>query len=306
MKLYKLLLSTLLLAAPTSAALNSGAAFLKIGTGARPEAMGGAYTALADDVNALYYNPGGLSNLGKQEVGFTHTQWLMDTTFDFFGFAQPFKAGTLGLSAARLGSGGFEGRDENRRVTSAFSASDTALTLGFGRMFKGFTAHGDTGFGMNVKYLESAIGSDKASTFAADFGAVHKLDALPMSLGVSVLNVGQGMKFLDQRDPLPLSVSVGAAYRVAGALNIALDVRQEPNDGGTSVGVGTEYALIQGFALRAGYASQAARTAIGGGSPLGGIGGGFGLKIRNYRADYTFTPFGELGNVQRISVGARF
>ena len=39
---------------------------------------------------------------------------------------------------------------------------------------------------------------------------------------------------------------------------------------------------------------------------MGGLGGGFGLKFGAYRADYTFTPFGELGNVSRISVGAKF
>ncbi|MBI5244470.1 MAG: hypothetical protein HY922_12460, partial [Elusimicrobia bacterium] len=60
------------------------------------------------------------------------------------------------------------------------------------------------------------------------------------------------------------------------------------------------------FMLRAGYASQAARAASGGSMPLGGFGGGFGLKFGNCRADYTFTPFGELGNVQRISLGVRF
>ncbi len=39
---------------------------------------------------------------------------------------------------------------------------------------------------------------------------------------------------------------------------------------------------------------------------LSGLGGGFGLKMGKYRADYTFTPFGALGNAQRISLGARF
>ncbi|MBI5242169.1 MAG: hypothetical protein HY922_00635, partial [Elusimicrobia bacterium] len=47
-------------------------------------------------------------------------------------------------------------------------------------------------------------------------------------------------------------------------------------------------------------------AASGGSMPLGGFGGGFGLKFGNYRADYTFTPFGELGNAQRISLGCRF
>ena len=63
--MIKLLLLLLSLNAE-AATLNSGAAFLKIGTGARPEAMGGAYTALADDVSALHYNPAGLSSVLKK------------------------------------------------------------------------------------------------------------------------------------------------------------------------------------------------------------------------------------------------
>jgi len=31
-----------------------------------------------------------------------------------------------------------------------------------------------------------------------------------------------------------------------------------------------------------------------------------GISLRRFRADYTFTPFGQLGNVQRVSLGARF
>ena len=39
---------------------------------------------------------------------------------------------------------------------------------------------------------------------------------------------------------------------------------------------------------------------------LGGLGAGLGISGRSYRADYTFTPFGALGNVQRLSLGAKF
>jgi hypothetical protein len=41
----------------------SGADFLLIGSGARSEGMGGAFTAVADDVNALTFNPAGLALL---------------------------------------------------------------------------------------------------------------------------------------------------------------------------------------------------------------------------------------------------
>jgi hypothetical protein len=275
--------------------------------------MGGAYTALADDVNALYYNPAGLALIGRQsgetsraEFGFTHTQWLLDSKFDFAGFAQQTRLGTFGLGLIRLGTGNQEARDENRQVLGEYSASDSVYTLGYGKTFEGIGPKGALGLGANLKYLESRIGSDSASTVALDVGAVRRFERVPLSFGLSVLNIGRGMKFIDQRDPLPLAMSVGAAYSLGGLVNLALDVRHEPYDRRTDVGVGTEYAVLPMFMLRAGYASQAARAAQGGPAPLSGLAGGFGLRIGNYRADYTFTPFGYLGNVQRISLGARF
>jgi hypothetical protein len=297
----KLLAFLLLVSVNAEAAtLNSGAAFLKIGTGARPEAMGGAYTALADDVSALHYNPAGLSSLLRREVGITHTEYLLGSKFDFVGFAQPTSFGTFGLGMIRLGTGNLEARDANRQSVGGFSASDSAYTLGFSRKMSALS------LGANFKYLESKIGSDSASTFAVDFGAMHQFAGRPFSLGFSVMNVGQGLKFIDQRDPLPLTLSVGGAYRLGGALNLALDVRHEPNDHRTDIGLGTEYAVLSNFALRAGYATMGSITSAGKSSPLNGLGGGFGLKLKNYRADYTFTPFGDLGNVQRISLGIAF
>ena len=41
-------------------AVQEGAAFLKLGVGARAVGMGGAYTAIADDVNSMGWNPAGI------------------------------------------------------------------------------------------------------------------------------------------------------------------------------------------------------------------------------------------------------
>ncbi|MFH1722990.1 MAG: PorV/PorQ family protein [Elusimicrobiota bacterium] len=307
-----ILLAAALLATPgclLMAAINSGAAFLKIGTGARPSAMGGAYTAIASDVDAMYYNPGGLANLTRRELGATHAEWLLDTRFDFLGYAHPTQFGTFGLGVTRLAAGNQDGRDANRQATGSFEASDAAYTASFSRAVTpgGILASGRTSLGVNLKYLQSRIGAYSAETVAFDLGAQHQLSGTPLSLGMSVLNIGKGMQFLQQVDPLPLTVSAGAAYRFGGTLNIVLDVRHEVYDKRTDVGVGTEYALLPSFALRAGYASQFSGTSGSGTlASLGGLGAGFGINMRNYRADYTFTPFGDLGNVQRISLGARF
>ncbi|MGQ0644193.1 MAG: hypothetical protein ACT4O3_01730, partial [Elusimicrobiota bacterium] len=37
-----------------------------------------------------------------------------------------------------------------------------------------------------------------------------------------------------------------------------------------------------------------------------GLTGGLGLRAGRYRFDYAFTPLGELGSVQRATVGATF
>lgn len=299
------LFALIFLATPCSTLLDAAsttASFLKIDTGARPAAMGGAYTAVADDVNALYYNPGGLPNIGRRELGATHAQWLLGSKFDFLGFTQPTAKGAFGLGVTRLTSGSLEGRNASRGATAGFEATDTAYTVGYGRKLGNALPGGKTSAGVSVKYLESRVGNYSASTLAFDIGTIHQFDARPLRIGFSLLNLGRGMRFIDQVDPLPLTVSAGASYRLSGVLNLALDVRHEPYERRSDVGIGTEYAFLSGFFLRAGYASLGPNAA----SPLGGLGGGFGVRMARYRADYTFAPFGALGNTQRLSLAARF
>lgn len=209
----------------------------------------------------------------------------------------------------RLATGGQEGRDANRQATSGFDAADTAYTLTFSRnLNSSLLGSGISRAGANFKLLRSEIGPYSAQTVAMDFGAQHQFSNRPLSFGFALLNVGQGLKFRQQRDPLPLTLSVGAAYRVAGPLNLAMDVRREVHDQRTTFGLGTEYALLPSFSLRMGYASQYSNRAgaSSGLGAMGGLGAGIGITARSYRADYTFTPFGSLGNVQRLSLGARF
>ncbi len=52
-------------------AINSNAGtsaytFLKIGTGAKSQALGGAFVGFADDETALFYNPAGLTSDGER------------------------------------------------------------------------------------------------------------------------------------------------------------------------------------------------------------------------------------------------
>ena len=65
---------------------NTGLAFLKIGVGGRAVGVGEAYTAIANDASAAYWNPAGLAQLEHTEFLLTHNEWIQDVAHDFLGF----------------------------------------------------------------------------------------------------------------------------------------------------------------------------------------------------------------------------
>ena len=46
----------------------ASASFEEVGVGARTVGLGGAFTAVADDALALYYNPAGMAHLNRKEI----------------------------------------------------------------------------------------------------------------------------------------------------------------------------------------------------------------------------------------------
>ncbi|MCP4548774.1 MAG: hypothetical protein GY835_20130 [bacterium] len=69
-----LLIVTLLHLAVGAGATKFSADFATKGTGARPLAMGDTFTAVADDVNVLFYNPGALALLPGQGLSMMHSE----------------------------------------------------------------------------------------------------------------------------------------------------------------------------------------------------------------------------------------
>src|SRR5436309_2306797 len=81
----------------------SGAPFLRIGVGARASGMGEAFTAVADDVSTIFWNPAGLANFKGREFLFMHNLWAPETSLEYVAYAQPIKDfGTLSGSLTYL------------------------------------------------------------------------------------------------------------------------------------------------------------------------------------------------------------
>ena len=286
----------------------SGASFLKLGVGARALGLGSAYTSVANDVTALYWNPGGLAQLKNREVSAMHAELFADTRFDFFGYAHPTSKGTWSIGAVYLSQGSIEGRSETRTKSSDFTASDLSVTFGASKYVSGRTS-----LGLNLKVLQSKMAGNSSSGFALDAGSIWKISDSKLEMGFAVQNLGPQMKFREEGYPLPLSLASGVSYPIFSRLLISADLKYQPYDTRTSLSIGTEFSPVSMLSLRVGYLTNAIR-AIGSKnnnfeekvSNLSGFGLGIGFKIGSSAMDYSFTPAGELGNSQRIYLSIRF
>lgn len=136
-----------------------GADFLSGGVGARALGMGGAHVALAQDVNAGYWNPAGLSRMAYPEFAYMHAERFAGiVTFDYGSAAFPINANsTLGISFFRSGVNDIKNtlnawdveRDQPKArpetYFESFSAADMAFFVSYARMYKERLALGVTG-----------------------------------------------------------------------------------------------------------------------------------------------------------------
>ncbi|MDO8628864.1 MAG: PorV/PorQ family protein, partial [Phycisphaerales bacterium] len=284
-------LAVLLVLASGDSRAAETASFLDIGVGARGLGMGEAYTALADDANALYWNPAGLSRLEKREFAASHAELFESTRLDSLAYAHPTSQGTFAAGVTYLSQGKIDGRDSFGRQTAGYSASDAAMSLGYARKLDMVDV------GASVKYIRSHIGSAEAQGVAVDVGTKRSFDRL--TVGAAVRNLGPGLKFQDQRNDLPLRVAAGAGYAFSAGHAAAAEVVGGPRGTGTNVSLGGEFQAVKSFYLRAGYTT---RTAVPGGSGFDAARGltmGLGFRSKVWSLDYAITPSGELGRGHR-------
>jgi len=275
------------------------AAFLKLGFDARTEGLGNSCAAATEGAGAAALNPGALALIKAREFGFTHSALFGDIRHNSANYAQPLENGAFGLGIQYLTQGAIEQRDSDRRIIGEYKSYDRAVNLAYGRNFGG-----DIRLGLNVKYLTSVIEDESASGFAFDLGGVYELGKV--RLGLAARNMGSGLKFMDRTGRLPLSLAFGAAYRLNNGLLLAFDIKNSPYDRKTVVSLGTEYTVFSRVFLRAGY-TKSAESLNPGGSGIGdALTGGMGLNFLNCKLDYAFSPYGELGNIQKLSLAAGF
>jgi Fibronectin type III domain len=275
-----------------SAPLTTGADFLLMTTGARPDGMGQAFSAVADDVNTLSFNPAGLGNIRLPEVGYGYESFLGGIDYNFLGAALPMGGvGVLGLGYISMGTAPFNSTADPSAPEG--TALDQAFQVGWGRSFY------DLHLGASAKYIRRQLDGATGDGFAFDLGLRYR--PLPvLTLAASAMNLGPGVR-LSSWEPLPTQLNLGAAWtavesprhRLTLALNGAVNLATNTQ----SLGLGAEYWYAGDFALRTGYLARSRDD----GFLASGFSAGAGVKFSFFELDYAFQPFDALGVVHRVS-----
>jgi hypothetical protein len=274
--------------------------FNEIITGARPAGMGGAFVALADDVNALYWNPAGLTLSKQMQIGAMHASEMEPTlgpsvATDFGGWSSGNSGyGAVGIAALRQGLSDI--------------IQERTLGISYGLAVNPFARFGLTLKSMATttnpqgKYAPDPALVDTA-TIGVDFGGIYVITP-DLRFGFLARNFFAKSGVVEQSD-VTKTYRLGAAFKYRTELidedyiwfTLDLFTKQDINDqGGTKIrnAIGAEWQLTPWIAVRAG-ADRGRWTA------------GAGLTAMGLAIDYAYEQGQDaVGNSQRLSLTYRF
>lgn len=183
---------------PTTRTGTRGAAFLALGVGARAQALGGAYTSLANDVSALYWNTSGIAHLDGFSAQLSQANIFegSDITHTFVGAVMPVGLSRFGLSVNILSSGDMAWTAENypnpepfgddfNPTQATFEWTSMAIGLHYARPVTDRLV-----FGFAGKYIEEGIGTVDANFIGFDLGAQFETGLYGLTLGAALTNLG--------------------------------------------------------------------------------------------------------------------
>lgn len=262
------------------------AGFLKIGVGARAMGLGGAFTSVADDPSAVYWNPAGIARMEKSQLQFSHYSWYQDIKIENLFVTFPGKRLSFGAGVTYLDYGKFESYDEAGNIGEELSMYDLAaafsLSINLNDMFSA---------GATAKYIEQSFDIVKANSYAFDAGILCDFDNI--QLGLAAVNIGPRTKFVYEEEDLPAAVRFGIALRPFHDQALFSTELDAPLHGNLSLHQGAELNISRQLFARTGFIYKT--EALPGTDALS-YNLGAGLSYGVGRFDYTFTPSEELGN----------
>ena len=248
--------------------------------GARPMAMGEAFVGVADDGNAVYWNPAGLSFINRFEVNSMYADlYRAGVKNTYLSMILPFQDRiVLGVDWSKIGF-----KDEE------LAYINNQFNIAFAHNFDRFS------IGTNIKYLKTRTDLDelliKGSGWGGDIGLFLNYSE-KVKFGFMAYDFfGTNIKYKDGSSEKyrNRNIRVGASYRPLTDLLLAMDIDNRFH-------FGSEYVFLNRFALRGGIQKDMQTSE----NFIYSFGLGFSWQLISF--DYAYTIHPDLENTSRFSL----
>ncbi len=290
----------------------TSADFLKIGMGARPSAMGEAYSAAGDDSDAAFWNPAGIAQIGRYHFTLMHLVWYAGANYDYFsGVMAIDSSSSAGISVNAFWIPPYDSTQDDaygnfeEGLTSSYYDLAVRATYAkiLGNVYTNDFTIGNIAFGASVSYIQRQIlDYSYPAMFTLDMGLIANLTK-NMKTALVVKNIGNNTG----EDPTPLNMTAGFAYDLDinsdFGTKFALDIVKpfdltNPEYAKWFFNIGFEAKIIDMVYLRLGHKIGRADE---------NFTAGLGVSVPDVAAiDYAFAPHTELGASHRVSVSFSF
>jgi hypothetical protein len=286
--------------------------FMYLGADGRGAAMGSAFTAIANDVTSIYWNPAGLIEAKGLQAQFMHSKrFISDINQSYLSISSPIsETSTIGASFyyitindhrdTRNAYNLIENKVDYDRA-KLFNTGDYIFTLAYAQQY-----NTNIDWGVNVKFIYSDLEIETATGIGFDAGLKYKMDNLKLGLVLrdftsTLLAWSNGTK-----EFVTPSARLGAAYSIklpSMKLNVTpavdLSILAENRDYSAQFSVGPFSAdILAGMEID--YDNLLALRF--GMDDLERLNAGMGISLPKITVDYAFTSFdSDLGNIHRIS-----
>ena len=158
--------------------------WLKLDTGTRAIGMGGAYTAVANGISGVPYNPASITFTDNQEAFLSQTQYVAGITYSVLGYSRNLSGSDfIGLHIFSLDSGPLDvtTEDEPDGTGQDFKMTGVCIRGTYARRLTDRLRVGFTG-----KFIREDIYTTYMQTFAFDIGSNFNTGIYGFILGMSV------------------------------------------------------------------------------------------------------------------------
>ena len=295
--------------------------FLNLAQSPRQAALGGKTVTVVDyDVNQAFYNPATINEKMHNRLSANYGSYYGEVSYGTAAYAYTYDRHlqTFHAGISYVNYGTFEGRDELGNLTSDFTGSEAALSLGYAYNLP-WT---DMYVGANAKLISSTLESYNSWGAAVDLGFLYVDVDNDINYGLTVRNLGFQIKpYQDTNEKLPLAIDAGISQLMENVpirWHVTLENLQQwniafsnPNraqgslDGGSEeekvsffnnalrhVILGAELFPEKGFNLRLGYNfRRGEELRIVDKRNFSGISVGFGIRFGKVKFDYSYSRY---------------